>query len=340
MTPRTKTSIKYVLTAAFTIACLYYAFQGIELAKVIEAAKNANIFWLLVSFAILILSHMARAWRWRYLLEPIKPAIGARNLFSGVMVGYLMNNFIPRAGELARPYVIGKLESIPKSAALGTVVVERVLDTVTFLLLVVLLPIVYVGPLKETFPWLENTGTIISAATLVFMVFIILMMVRRDWTSRFVRLLQPVIPERMLHKVEHMTHSFLDGFLFLKRPRSFLKIAVLSAVVWILYILMMYAAFIAFDLQGTLGLRSALVVQAISSIGVALPTPGATGTYHVFTSQAMNKLFFVPMEVALSYAVVTHAVGFIGITVVGLYYFWADKIMLSEAVEKQQANGS
>ncbi len=296
--------------------------------------RDANYWWMLVMFCFLMISHGLRSWRWRYLLEPVKANIGFRNLFSGVMVGYFLNNVLPRAGELARPYTIGKLESIPKSAAFGTIVVERIMDTITFLVLVVAVPLVYNGPLRETFPWLAQTGIIISCITLGMIIIIVALMLRRDWTdvllNRFARFLSPGLSER----IEGFTHSFLDGFLFLKRPRNFFVIFVLSCLIWFMYVLMMYVSFFAFGLGDRLGLGAAIVVQIISSIGVAMPTPGATGTYHVFTSQALIRLFQVSDDVALSFATVTHAVGYIGVTVIGLYYFLQDHIKVSEAIGK------
>ncbi|MBI4536119.1 MAG: flippase-like domain-containing protein, partial [Ignavibacteriae bacterium] len=130
------------------------------------------------------------------------------------------------------------------------------------------------------------------------------------------------------------THSFLDGFLFVERPANFLIILVLSFFVWFLYIVMMYFAFYAFGLQ-ELGWRAALVVQAISSIGFAMPTPGATGSYHYFATETLHRLYHVPQEIALSYATVTHAVAFVGVTVVGVYFFLQDHIKVSEAVKKE-----
>jgi uncharacterized protein (TIRG00374 family) len=329
---RARTILRFVFSGILTVVFLYLAFRGTDFGKLLESMKQANYGWLLLSVVCVMVSHGVRALRWRYLLNPIKRNIGFRNLFSGVMIGYLMNNIIPRAGELVRPYTIGKLEAIPKGAALGTIVVERILDTISFVVLVAMIPLVYDGPLRETFPWLEDAGTIITVFTLALLGLVMTMMLKRNWTSSALGKLNHVLPPRIVTRIERGTHSFLDGFLFLRQPRSFFMIAVLSVVIWGLYILMMYVAFFAFDLK--LGMRAALVVQAISSIGVALPTPGATGTYHMFTSQTLSRLFSVSDEVALSYATMTHAFGYIGITIVGLYYFLNDHIRVSEAVEK------
>jgi uncharacterized protein (TIRG00374 family) len=296
--------------------------------------SGANYWWMLLMLAVLLASHALRAWRWRYLLEPAKPAIGFRNLFSAVMVGYFLNNVLPRAGEIVRPYSIGKLEAIPKSTAFGTIVVERIMDTFSFLVLVVIIPFIYTGPLRESFPWLAETGVIISCVTGGGMALLVILMLRRDWAAATAGVLTRMLPEKPRRSILGLTQKFLDGFLFLKQPRNYLIIGVLSVLIWFLYVVMMYVAFFAFGLERRLDFSAAVVVQAISSIGVAMPTPGATGSYHAFTSQTLIRLFSIDPTSALSYATVTHAAGFIGVSVIGAYYFIRDHVSMSEAVAK------
>ncbi len=330
--------LRYGISAFITVLFLYIAFRGTDFGKLYDSMVQANYWWMIPNFACLMVSHYLRAWRWKYMLEPVKPDLSMRSLFSAVMVGYMMNNVLPRAGEIVRPYAIGKLEHVPKSAAFGTIVVERIIDMVSFLVLVALIPLVYHGPLKESFPWLVNTGLVVSALTIALLVVFVALAVRRDWTDMFVHRIERILPARFRTRLESMVHSFLDGFLFLSRPGRFVIIAILSIVIWLLYILMMYLAFFAFGIQW-LGLTGALVVQAISSIGVALPTPGGTGTYHAFTSQTLVRLYGVDATLALSYATVTHAVGFVGVTIIGLYYFLRDHIKVGEAVRAEPQGG-
>jgi glycosyltransferase 2 family protein len=336
---RKRSLITYALSIVITGLFLYLAFRGTDFHELLLSMRQANYWWMIPYFAALMVSHALRSWRWRYMLEPVKPGIALRNLFSGVMVGYMMNNILPRAGELVRPYAIGKLEGIPKSAAFGTIVVERLLDTLSFVILVVSIPLLYRGPLKESFPWLESTGIIVTAATGGMLAFLIVLMLRRNWTDAPLGIVRKMVSPELGSRIEKGVHSFLDGFVFLKRPDRFLIIFILSILVWALYAVMMYAAFFAFDLQ-YLGFRSAIVVLAISSIGVAIPTPGGTGTYHVLTSQTLSRLYAVHATTALSYATVTHAVGFIGVTLIGLYYFLHDHIRVSEAVKNGEGEGS
>jgi uncharacterized protein (TIRG00374 family) len=336
MTGPAREVLKYSFSIVLAILLLVIAFRDVELKRIVVVMKEARYEWLLLMFLLLMCSHLARSMRWRYLLEPLKPGIGLRNLFSGVMVGYMVNNLLPRAGEIVRPYTIGRLESISRSAALGTIVVERIMDGVSFLLLLVLVPFMYDGPLREVFPWLGDSGVILSAFMALFMATAVVLMIRRDWTTRLTGTLGRVLPERFVPRFNQIVHSFLDGFLFLKRPANFLPIFVLSVFIWGSYIAMMYVAFFAFRIDAGIGWRAAVVVLTISSIGIAIPTPGSAGGYHVFTSQTLNRLFLVPEDIALGYATLTHAVGYIGVTLVGLYFFFKDHVKISEAVQEER----
>ena len=117
-------------------------------------------------------------------------------------------------------------------------------------------------------------------------------------------------------------------------------IGILSLFIWGLYIVMMYLPFYAFGLteKYSLGWAAALVVQAISSIGILIPTPGSIGPYHYFTVQTLTKLYGVDGELARSYAAVTNAVGFFGITIVGFYYFFHDRLHMSEVMKEERVS--
>jgi hypothetical protein len=323
----------FAVSILLTVLFLYLAFRGTNFQKLAVSLQEANYWWILLSFAIMMSSHLLRAWRWRFLLDPIKAGISLRNLFSGVMIGYFVNNILPRAGEIARPYTIGRLENVSAAAALGTVVVERILDTMVFAFMVLVIPLVYAGPLLDSFPWLRNAGVLVLLVTLPFMMLPVVLMFRRDWTDKLLAIGTRFLPHSLSQRLQWMTHAFLDGFLFVKKPVVAMQILVMTGGIWALYLLSMYVAFYAFDLQSQLGLRAAWVIQTISSIGVAIPTPGSTGTYHAFTSQAMTRLFHIDAAVALSFATATHAVNFIGVTIIGLYYFLKDNMSFSEAIK-------
>ena len=316
---------------------LYFAFRGTDFLKLFEILSHINYWWAIAMFPPLMLSHLLRTWRWNYLMQPLKKDIRFRNLFSATMVGYMMNNVLPRAGELVRPYAIGKLEGVSRSAAFGTVFVERIFDILSFMVVIAMIPLVYSGPLTQAFPWLETTGIWLTVITLAFLGLFAFLMIRRDIVIRIIGFITRRLNRKRAELVERVTQSFLDGFLFMKETRNYLMIGVLSVLVWGLYIVMMYLPFYALGLteKYSLDWGSAMVVQAISSIGFVTPTPGGTGPYHYFTIQTLTKLYGVDDELARSYATVTHAIGYIGVTMVGIYYFLRDRLHLSDVMKQE-----
>lgn len=336
--PRRKI-LRYLLSAGLTAFFLWIAFRGTDLTRLFASMREANYWWIAGMIGCLMVSHLLRAWRWRYLLEPFKSGLPLRNLFSAVMIGYLFNNLLPRAGELVRPYVIAKLEPVPLSGAFGTIVMERIIDTFSFLFLFALLPLLYDGPLAESFPWLESGGIFILAGTVTGLVVLLMLMRRRDWTDRLLGIACGFLSPAAAGKVDAAVHGFLDGFLFVTRPANFFAIFLFSVGVWALYIVMMYLAFFAFGL-GDLGWKAAAVIQTISSIGVAIPTPGGTGSYHALTSQSLTRLYGVEPALALSFATVTHGAGYIAVTIGGLYFFLRDHINVADAFGRRRTPGA
>ncbi len=332
MHPTVKGIIKYAFSILLTLFFLYFAYRGTDFTKLLDILSQANYWWALSLFPILMLSHFFRTWRWDYLLRPVKPRLRFRHLWSALCVGYMLNNILPKVGEVVRPLAIGKMEGISRSAAFGTLIVERIFDVLSFLIMVALLPLIYSGPLLEVFPWLRETGIWISVVTLACLAVATFFMLRRDIVMRILESLTRHLSRPRAQRISDITHSFLDGFLFLKQPRFYGRIVVLSFFVWGLYFVMTYLPFYAFGMTEKYGLdfRAAIVVQTISSIGYMAPTPGATGPYHYFTVQTLTKLYGVDDEIARSYATVTHAIGYIGVTLFGIYYFWRDKLHIAD----------
>jgi uncharacterized protein (TIRG00374 family) len=339
MPERLKKIARPALSLGLTALFLWLAFRDTDFRGLVDALARANYGWALTLLPVLLLSHAARALRWRYLLRPVKEVISFRNLFSAMMVGYMMNNVLPRAGELVRPYAINKLEGISRSTAFGTVFIERIFDVFSFLLVIAAVPLLTTSHLGQAFPWLESTGIWLTAGTLAMLALFTFLMIRRDLVVRILGTITGRLSPAKAGLVEHVAHSFLDGFLFLKEPRHYLMIAFLSAVIWALYIVMTFLPFYAFDLPARYGLDlgSAVVLQAISSIGYIMPTPGATGPYHYFTIQTLTKLYGVSDELAASYATVTHAIGYVGVTLIGMVYFFRDRLHMSDVLKPEPA---
>ena len=337
MNSKRRAVIQYGISGLLTVFFLYLAFRGTDWEQLATALENADYFWILLMVPCVLISHGFRALRWRVLLAPVKEGISINNLFSAIMVGYLVNNFLPRAGELVRPYTLGRRERISKSAAFGTVVVERIIDGWTLFFLLLLFLFLDRGPLNESFPWLPEVALAGAAMTAAISFMVVLLVNKREWGLTMVRFVSRPLPQRLALRVEAIVLSFLDGFLFVKKPRQYLAVVFLSLVIWGWYVLMLYLPFNGFDLVGrySLGPTAATIVVLVTGVGMMIPTPGATGTYHSLATETLVRMYGVDRMIALSYATVTHAVGFLAITLVGLIYLYREQVSISEAMRAQ-----
>ncbi|MFQ5754081.1 MAG: lysylphosphatidylglycerol synthase transmembrane domain-containing protein, partial [bacterium] len=153
---------KVIIGIAISAIFFYLAFREVNLQEMLTALKNANYIWLLPAFAFMLFSHWVRAVRWRYFLEPIQD-VKIHPLFSALIIGYAANNIFPlRLGEFLRAVAIGKTQQISKSSAFATVIVERLIDLLS--LLVLLSTTVLFFPLPEV---IKNSGYIIFFLTVI-----------------------------------------------------------------------------------------------------------------------------------------------------------------------------
>ncbi|MGE5314018.1 MAG: lysylphosphatidylglycerol synthase transmembrane domain-containing protein [Acidobacteriota bacterium] len=331
-----KSIINYSLSLGLTLLFMYLAFRGKDMGQLWASVSNVSLGWFVLLTVGGTISHLIRAWRWQYILYPIKPDVSLRNSFSAVMIGYLVNNVLPRVGEVVRPVAIGKLEKISRSAAFGTVILERLIDLITFVFFLLLVLLLYAASFAKLFPGVANIEWVflaIAVASLAAFVFIFL---KAELVFSLVRRAIVVLPEAIRKKAERIVDSFLTGFGASKHSGNFLMIAVTSLMIWGLYIVLMYIPFFPFGLIGVYGLdfSSATILMVVSGIAFAVPTPSGFGSYHLLMAMVLSKLFDVDPVVAAGYTLYTHSLGFISTTIVGLYYLAVDKIHVVEIVSE------
>ena len=145
------TRIAIFLTIGLFLFWLVYKDQPLD--EIVEALKEANYFWIAVSLILSLLSHLSRAIRWNLLINPLGYKPKLLNSFFAVMVMYLSNLAIPRSGEIARCSILKKYEKVPLTQLLGTVVVERVID---FIMLLTLLLIVLISQMGVVLEFVHN----------------------------------------------------------------------------------------------------------------------------------------------------------------------------------------
>lgn len=313
-----KTLLKFSIGAALAAGFLWLAFQGVAPANLWSAVRQASASWLALSVVLLVLSIFPRAWRWRILLKPVSRRISFLKASHAILVGYAATNVISRAGEIARGVALQK-DRLPLSGILATILVERAIDMLA--LLIFLGGVLYLSREKivTAFPWMEGVALFALAATVSILVLFALLSIYGDRALNIVPIPVRWVSPSAADRLTGILRSVFQGLGGVHATSGYVGILVSSILLNLVYILITYVTFFAFGFPSRyhLDFFDAIVVLVISTIGVIIPTPGGTGTYHYFCSQTLNLVCDVPLADALAYATVIHGIAFITYLVAG-----------------------
>jgi len=291
--------------------CLYLAARGLDLASLLQALQRVN-YWLLVpALGLVVLGLWLRAVRWRLLLQSSGGPKLAR-LYNLTSIGYLFNSVLPlRAGDLLRSYLLAELEKLDVARVLSTVLLERIADILIILfLLLILIPFVVLPD--------ALVGPVIGIAVVAILAAILL-----GWVAaRGQRSLQWA--EGLLRRCALLNRPWLrrslaaalEGVSALGSWGRALRLGVWSLAIWLVATLQLYVVMWAAGLR--LPWTAALAVICFTSLGMTVPSsPGYVGVYEYLTVLALG-LFNLSRESALGYALLAHAVGYVGFVVPGV----------------------
>jgi glycosyltransferase 2 family protein len=306
---------RQLIGLALAAVFLYWAFKGQDLGNLWKYARETDLKFLALVVISGLASHLLRAWRWILLLKPLSPKpISLWNSFCAVMYGYAVNVVLPRGGEVARLVSISKSESIPWAGVLPTMFIDRLLDIAMLVLLVGLtvtrLP---TGILDAR---LTGPAGLAMCAAVVFGLAILPFVSKIGRGFLSIEPVKKAIPESLFSRVDRLLEQFDLGTRALTSVTNLLAIALFSLLIWVCYFANTVLILAAFHLENVVDLSKALVVFAVSSVSVLIPTPGCVGSYHLFTSQALQKVAGVNETESLAFAAVTHLICFIIITCV------------------------
>ncbi len=318
---------------------LYLAFRNVNLHELGEILKSTNYFFVIGGIFIgVVIGSAVRAKRWGILLEPIKKGIRFKGLFSATAIGYMVNNLIPRSGEVVRPFLLGKDEDIPKASVFATIIVERIIDTTMFLLMFGLALIYFKGRIAAAIPDIDFAIIILTAGIFLLLGTIMLMMFKPEPSLKVIKFFTRFLPKKIHDRIDNIFTSLLKGFSILKDPRRLLRMGFWSIVLWVVYLFSTYIPFYSFDIftENTPFLESlwnANLLLVLINVAMFIPSPAATGPYHYICKVTLVSIFSVNEAKALGYATSTHLVSFVLFFILGIYFFLTHHYKISELKE-------
>jgi uncharacterized protein (TIRG00374 family) len=317
-----------VVLLAFVLLWLF--LRGTDLAALSDSLWKSRPIPIFLAVLATLVGYLIRAVRWQVMLSPLgRP--GLYNCFVFTVIGFTVNFLLfGRLGEIARPYLLARQEGFSASGAFATIFLERVLDLVTVVLLIGFW--LLVGPLptesEEALSALQFGGALgLGGAALLFAV--LFFFARFPETAmRLVSRITGLLPEKLGDGLTRFAELFASGLRVLVDFSGFVKSAVLSLVLWLSIVLAFWLGAVGLDVHFSFG--STFLVIGFLTIGVAVPTPGAVGGYHVMAALALTMLFGVDPTPAKAVAIVNHAISFVPVSVLGILFFMSTGISLRQ----------
>lgn len=311
---------------------MYLAFRKVNIQQMLEAFKIARYWYLVPAVLVMFLSYWLRSLRWRYLMAPVK-RIETNALFSALLIGYMANSFLPaHLGEFVRAYVIGKKKDIPSSTVLASIIIERIIDVLTLLALMGVTVIIFPFP-----DWVKRSGYIFLVVVVLLFLALVLMKMYREKSLAFIAIFTRLLPAKLEDRINRAFRSLIDGIMPLIKKNHYLKVFVLTMLIWLCYAVSFQILFYSFSFveKYSLPWLASLVLLVLTTIGVLVPSsPGYIGVYH-FLCQVGLGFFGIPKGAALSYAFVMHGINFFPIIIVGLILVAVNNIKIRNFDKEQ-----
>lgn len=310
--------LKYVLLLAVGAILLWLAFRGQDLSKIVSELKNANYSWVFVSVFVSLIAHYIRGLRWKMLVKPLGYSPSNFNMFNAVMVGYLANLAVPRMGEVSRCGVLTKTDEVPLQSLIGTVIIERIIDVIFLLGILILSILIEFSTIKDFLfsniinPILEKfqnaQASLILAIALIIVLIIAFFLIKKYH--------QKLLNNKIYAKFWNVISGFKDGILSVSKMQNKGLFIFYSVLIWAMYTISTWVCFFAIAPTSELNFSTALFVMAVGGIGMSAPVQGGIGAYEAAIQVAL-LVYGISSADGLSYATLNHSSQILSILIVG-----------------------
>jgi glycosyltransferase 2 family protein len=320
-----KRFLQITAIAALTVFFLWLFLRNADLAGVGRIIATTNVLWLVVALLVNLSALFLRTVRWRVILDPDNPPPFYPTFFANT-IGYMLSTLLPiRAADVARPALLARRTSHRFSGALGTVLTERVLDLFTILILFVTFAInrwnqFSHDPATARWFFVVKAGAIASAILLaVVSFFIVGLYFFRSFIRRLHEYLGRFVPARFRDSWMHFFDTFVETLEITRHPTALLKVVLFTAGIWACLTGQFY--FTALALRHPLPYDASIFVTGVTTVGLAIPTPGGIGGFHKACQMVLTRFYGFSVDLSVATAVIFHIVGTVPVIVTGLLLF-------------------
>ena len=323
-------NLRTAFVSILALALVAWFLRHANIGDVWAQVRQARLSLLFLGFVFVMATYWARALRWQYLLDPVGPT-RFRTVLRAVVIGFAALAILPaRVGDVLRPYLLARQEGLSTTATLATIVLERVLDLITVLILLAIyvwgftggstLPDRLMNPIKVS-------AALAAAASVVLMAIMWFLATHPQRIGTFASAASRFLPGRLSERVGQLASTFSGGFAAAREPRALLFAMIWSFPVWLAIAGEAWAVTVAFGID--MPFAGTFLLQSLLVIGVAVPTPGGVGSYHEAYRIGVTTFFGAANDRAVAAAIVTHAISFVPVVLLGVVYMGQDGLSVS-----------
>jgi uncharacterized protein (TIRG00374 family) len=336
MNKRLRTILQYLFFFSLGIFLVWWSVKDLEeddRSQIRVALSDLHYILIIPVFLILLLSHYIRSLRWRLLIDSLGYKPSKANTFFAVMIGYLANQALPRLGEVLKCTVLARYEKVPADKLVGTIILERLIDAISLLIIFAITLIIQPGIYSELMESILNapdqpeekkiSGNLILLILLglVGLAIIAWMIIKKKKPADLVTIFKK-ISRRIWEGVSAVQH--------LKQRKLFILYTVL---IWVMYLSGGYIGFYAMQATSHYGIREAFTVLSAGSVGMVI-TPGGIGGYAFLIERSMT-VYGLQQGIALAFGWLLWLANTVVIVLGGLVSFvalpWYNKKKLKQS---------
>lgn len=311
--------LKVVFSLLLGGVILYWMYRDFDFKNVSRVVLHEMDWtWMLLSFPFGILAQMFRGWRWQMSLNPIGEYPRASTSINSIFFSYAVSLVVPRIGEFARCGVLKRYDGVSFTKALGTVVTERIIDSLLVLAITLLTLFFQLSVfdrffsrtgtnIEIMFDRFSTTGYVVTAVCAVAVLILLWYLLRRF---------------SIYNKVKCTISGLMQGVFSFRGVKNMPLYVLFTLGIWVSYFLHYYLTFFCFEATSGLGMACALVTFIVGSIAVIVPTPNGAGPWH-FAVKTMLILYGVGETDALYFVLIVHSVQTLLVILLGIYAWMA-----------------
>ncbi len=334
---RSRIDLKTWIGIIISLFFLFLLFRKIDVHQLATALRSADYRYIALAVLFTFASYFLRAVRWRYLLIAEKE-IPLSSLFPATIIGYMANNLLPaRLGEFVRAYTLARREQLATPAVFASLVIDRLFDGFTVLLLLVttLFTLHLPAGMEDAATALKTGGIVMFALYCGVLLFLFVLKRQTIKTLAMVGFLLKPFPASVGGKVIPLLGSFIGGIRLSSRGGHVGAMLASSVAIWLFCILPVDMVLRAFNIH--LPMMASVFILILLVFAVMVPaSPGFIGTYHYACYKGLS-VFGIAENTSVSIALVIHGTAFFPVIVAGFYYLWKNKVSLHELQGATQA---